>query len=177
MVKLCAPACFSPPLKLEPLGPMLVLYPSGRFLINSFALAVRAASPTISMLIFANRSLYPIFSATVLGKKLAKKNPKVTFLKVDVDELKTVSEKWGVDAVPTFLFLKEGKAVDKVVGAKKDELRTKVEKHAAAASRIDDTSRTGAIAKATATASNSATVTATTTSTAGATLTATPAAA
>ncbi|BBG94879.1 thioredoxin H-type 1 [Prunus dulcis] len=97
--------------------------------------------------------------------ELAKKNPKVTFLKVDVDELKTVSEKWGVDAVPTFLFLKEGKVVDKVVGAKKDELRTKVEKHDAAASRVDDTSHTGATAKATATACNSATATATATAT------------
>ncbi|CAB4268407.1 unnamed protein product [Prunus armeniaca] len=66
--------------------------------------------------------------------ELAKKNPEVTFLKVYVDELNTVSEKWGVDAVPTFLFLKEGKVVDKVVGAKKDELRTKVGKHAAVAS-------------------------------------------
>ncbi|BFG17733.1 hypothetical protein CerSpe_040070 [Prunus speciosa] len=104
--------------------------------------------------------------------ELAKKNPEVTFLKVYVDELKTVSEKWGVDAVPTFLFLKQGKVVDKVVGAKKDELWTKVEKHAADASSIDDTSRTGATAIATATASESATATAT--GTAAATPTNTP---
>ncbi|CAL8995647.1 unnamed protein product [Prunus brigantina] len=105
--------------------------------------------------------------------ELAKKNPEVTFLKVYVDELNTVFEKWGVDAVPTFLFLKEGKVVDKVVGAKKDELRIKVEKHVAAASRIDDdTTPTGATAIATATASDSATATAT--STAAATPTDTP---
>ncbi|XP_021831596.1 thioredoxin H-type-like [Prunus avium] len=106
--------------------------------------------------------------------ELAKKNPEVTFLKVDVDELKTVSEKWGVDAVPTFLFLKQGKVVDKVVGAKKDELQTKVEKHAADASSTDDTSRTGATAIATAKASESATATATGTAAATPTKTPTP---
>ncbi|XP_021831598.1 thioredoxin H-type-like [Prunus avium] len=105
--------------------------------------------------------------------ELAKKNPEITFLKVYVDELKIVSEKWGVDAVPTFLFLKEGKVVDKIVGAKKDELRTKVVKHAAVASPTDDicptrdTYPTGA----TATSSESATATCTATATSTATST------
>ncbi|CAL2233200.1 unnamed protein product [Prunus armeniaca] len=108
--------------------------------------------------------------------ELAKKNPKVTFLKVYVDELNTVSEKWGVDAVPTFLFLKEGKVVDKVVGAKKDELRTKVGKHAAVASPPDDscptsdTCPTGLTAIATATSTSSESATATCTATASPTV-------
>ncbi|KAI3521943.1 hypothetical protein L1887_11419 [Cichorium endivia] len=61
---------------------------------------------------------------------LAKKMPHVTFLKVDVDELESVAQEYEVEAMPTFLFLKEGKIVDKVVGAKKDELTGCVEKHA-----------------------------------------------
>lgn len=36
--------------------------------------------------------------------------------------------------MPTFLFLKEGKLVDKVVGAKKEELQLTINKHATAAS-------------------------------------------
>ncbi|KAK6938883.1 Thioredoxin domain [Dillenia turbinata] len=60
---------------------------------------------------------------------LAKKMPHVIFLKVDVDELKSVAEDWAVEAMPTFVFLKEGKIVDKVVGAKKDELQLTIEKH------------------------------------------------
>lgn len=51
---------------------------------------------------------------------------------MDVDELKTVAEDWAVEAMPTFIFLKEGKIVDKVVGAKKDELVLKVTQHVAA---------------------------------------------
>ncbi|KAL2497698.1 Thioredoxin H1 [Abeliophyllum distichum] len=61
--------------------------------------------------------------------ELAKKLPNVTFLKVDVDELKSVATDWAVEAMPTFMFLKEGKIVDKVVGAKKEELQQAIAKH------------------------------------------------
>uniref|UniRef100_A0A2P2JSD4 Thioredoxin H-type n=1 Tax=Rhizophora mucronata TaxID=61149 RepID=A0A2P2JSD4_RHIMU len=63
--------------------------------------------------------------------KLAKKLPNVTILKVDVNELRTVAQEWGVEAMPTFMFLKEGKTVDKVVGARKDELQQKIPMHLA----------------------------------------------
>ncbi|KAK7310932.1 hypothetical protein RJT34_08738 [Clitoria ternatea] len=71
------------------------------------------------------------FIAPILAE-IAKKLPHVTFLKVDVDELKTVAEEWEIEAMPTFLFLKEGKVVDKVVGGKKEELQLTISKHAAA---------------------------------------------
>ncbi|KAA3467027.1 thioredoxin H1-like [Gossypium australe] len=60
---------------------------------------------------------------------LAKKLPSVIFLKVDVDELNTVAQEWAIEAMPTFVFLKEGTIVDKVVGAKKDELLQKIASH------------------------------------------------
>ncbi|XP_059623551.1 thioredoxin H1-like [Cornus florida] len=68
------------------------------------------------------------FIAPFLGD-LAKKLPTVMFVKVDVDELKSVATDWAVEAMPTFMFLKEGKIVDKVVGAKKDELQQTISKH------------------------------------------------
>ncbi|XP_061356306.1 thioredoxin H-type-like [Gastrolobium bilobum] len=73
------------------------------------------------------------FIAPILAE-LAKKTPEVLFLKVDVEELKTVAEEWAIEAMPTFLFLKEGKLVDKVVGAKKEELQLTIAKHATNAS-------------------------------------------
>ncbi|MBA0703124.1 hypothetical protein Goari_026876 [Gossypium aridum] len=60
---------------------------------------------------------------------LAKKLPNVIFLKVDVDELNTVAQEWAIEAMPTFVFLKEGTIIDKVVGAKKDELQQKIALH------------------------------------------------
>ncbi|KAJ7953067.1 Thioredoxin [Quillaja saponaria] len=64
--------------------------------------------------------------------ELAKKLPGVTFLKVDVDELNQVAQDWAVEAMPTFMLLKEGKIVDKVVGAKKEELQQTIAKHISA---------------------------------------------
>ncbi|KAJ8764359.1 hypothetical protein K2173_006099 [Erythroxylum novogranatense] len=52
------------------------------------------------------RIIAPVFA------EFAKKLPNVIFLKVDVDELRTVAEEWKVEAMPTFVFLKDGKAVD-----------------------------------------------------------------
>ncbi|KAL6504426.1 hypothetical protein OROGR_026349 [Orobanche gracilis] len=63
--------------------------------------------------------------------EIAKKTPHVIFLKVDVDELQDVAAKYDVQAMPTFLFLKEGKEVHKIVGAKKEELQAKITEHGA----------------------------------------------
>lgn len=48
--------------------------------------------------------------------------------------IQSVATDWAVEAMPTFMFLKEGKIVDKVVGAKKDELQQTINKHLATAS-------------------------------------------
>ncbi|XP_039055678.1 thioredoxin H1-like isoform X2 [Hibiscus syriacus] len=70
------------------------------------------------------------FMAPILAD-LAKKLPHVTFLKVDVDELESVAQDWAIECMPTFIFLKEGRIIDKVVGARKDELQCKIENHLA----------------------------------------------
>ncbi|PWA90624.1 thioredoxin H-type 1 [Artemisia annua] len=69
------------------------------------------------------RVIAPVF------EELAKKFSGVVFLKVDVDELKSVAEEFKVEAMPTFVFLKNGKEVDRMVGANKDELPLKIDKH------------------------------------------------
>ncbi|KAL0285499.1 UNVERIFIED_CONTAM: Thioredoxin H2 [Sesamum angustifolium] len=60
---------------------------------------------------------------------LAAKYTDVDFVKIDVDELSDVSREFGVQAMPTFLMLKQGKEVERVIGAKKDELEQKIRKH------------------------------------------------
>ncbi|PIA52832.1 hypothetical protein AQUCO_01000599v1 [Aquilegia coerulea] len=73
------------------------------------------------------KTMSPVFD------ELANKNPNGIFLKVDVDKLQSVAIDWNVNAMPTFLFLKEGETVGKVVGANKVELQRKVEQHITAA--------------------------------------------
>lgn len=41
-----------------------------------------------------------------------------------------VAEEWQIEAMPTFIFFREGVVVDKFVGAKKEELLQTITKHA-----------------------------------------------
>lgn len=69
------------------------------------------------------RFISPIFT------EYAKKFTHVIFLKVDVDELVAVAKEFKVEAMPTFLFLKDGQEVDRVVGAQKKDLEAKISFH------------------------------------------------
>ncbi|KAL2532127.1 Thioredoxin H2 [Abeliophyllum distichum] len=60
---------------------------------------------------------------------MSSKYTDVDFAKIDVDELSDVAKEFAVQAMPTFLLLKQGKEVERVVGAKRDELEKKILKH------------------------------------------------
>ena len=53
--------------------------------------------------------------------------PEVVFLKVDVDENPETAAKYSVSAMPTFLFIKGGEIVDRLMGANPDRLREMIE--------------------------------------------------
>ncbi|KAF3324415.1 thioredoxin H1-like protein [Carex littledalei] len=71
------------------------------------------------------RIIAPVFA------EFAKKYPHVVFLKVDVDQLEAVAKEWEIEAMPSFIFAKDGNKVDKFVGAKKEEVQKRIELHAA----------------------------------------------
>lgn len=75
------------------------------------------------------------FSATWCGpcrfiepafKEMASRFADAVFVKIDVDELSEVARTWRVEAMPTFVLIKGGQEVSRVVGAKKDELERKI---------------------------------------------------
>ncbi|KAL3639126.1 hypothetical protein CASFOL_017033 [Castilleja foliolosa] len=72
------------------------------------------------------RFIAPVFA------EIAKKTTHVIFVKVDVDELEAVAKEYAVEAMPTFLFIKEGKEVDRLKGARKEDLQLKVTTHGGA---------------------------------------------
>ncbi|RWR77629.1 thioredoxin H2-like protein [Cinnamomum micranthum f. kanehirae] len=74
------------------------------------------------------------FMETTLNE-LAETYTDVVFVKIDVDELRVVAQEWGVESLPTFLLVKNGKEVDRIVGAKKDDLKNKIEQHRSNSSR------------------------------------------
>jgi len=53
----------------------------------------------------------------------------ITFAKVDVDEVEEAAQAYTVEAMPTFLFIKNGKEVDgleRLTGASKDRLLSSI---------------------------------------------------
>ncbi|TKY71575.1 Thioredoxin protein CXXS1 [Spatholobus suberectus] len=69
----------------------------------------------------------PSVAMNPVFKELASSYPEVLFLTVDVDEVKEVATKMDVKAMPTFLLLKDGAAVEKVVGANPEEIRKMID--------------------------------------------------
>ncbi|CAH9060037.1 unnamed protein product [Cuscuta epithymum] len=57
---------------------------------------------------------------------LADKYTSVKFLTVDVDNLAEFSNSWDIKATPTFIFLKEGRQMDRMVGGSKHELEKRI---------------------------------------------------
>ncbi|XAR53233.1 Monodehydroascorbate reductase (NADH) [Bertholletia excelsa] len=63
--------------------------------------------------------------------EFAAKYTDVQFIKIDVDESMHVANEFGFQSMPTFLLIKKGRVVDKITGARKEELQKKIEKHRA----------------------------------------------
>lgn len=70
------------------------------------------------------RLISPVYAS------LAGKYPNVVFLKVDIDEARDVASQWHVSSVPAFFFIKDGKEVDKIVGADKSSLERMIAQYA-----------------------------------------------
>ncbi|KAI4299237.1 hypothetical protein L6164_032715 [Bauhinia variegata] len=60
-------------------------------------------------------------------EELASSYPNALFLTVDVDEVKEVAKKMEVNAMPTFVLMKDGALVEKVVGANPEEIKKRVD--------------------------------------------------
>lgn len=53
----------------------------------------------------------------------------VVFIKVDVDEHPETAAKYSVSAMPTFLFLKQGEVIDRLMGANASRLQELIQEH------------------------------------------------
>ncbi|CAI5513074.1 unnamed protein product, partial [Closterium sp. Naga37s-1] len=82
----------------------------------------------------------------VVFGQLAVENPHAKFLRVEAEEVPELSETYSVSAVPFFVFLKDGKVVDRLEGANPPELAHKVALHIAAPSAATNFSAGGSAA-------------------------------
>ena len=58
-----------------------------------------------------------------LFQELSESMEDVVFIKVDVDENQETAAKYNVSAMPTFVFIKGGEVVDRLMGANPDRLQ------------------------------------------------------
>jgi len=61
--------------------------------------------------------------------ELSEKNKDAVFVKVDVDDAADIASHFGISAMPTFKFIKNGEIVDELQGANLPVLQAKVVKH------------------------------------------------
>lgn len=60
---------------------------------------------------------------------MAKSNPRVNFVKVDVDAMTNLSSKYSISAMPTIKFFKNGREIDTVRGADFGAISSLVSRH------------------------------------------------
>ncbi|CAL8075444.1 unnamed protein product [Calicophoron daubneyi] len=63
-------------------------------------------------------------------EELSKKYPNVKFGKVDVDVDEECSSEYKIECMPTFVFFKEGKEIERFSGADSAKLKAVIEKYA-----------------------------------------------
>ena len=50
--------------------------------------------------------------------EVEKENPNLTITRVDIDSDKDMVEQYNIQSVPTYIILKDGKEIDRIIGAK-----------------------------------------------------------
>ncbi|XP_028917204.1 glutaredoxin-3 [Ornithorhynchus anatinus] len=68
--------------------------------------------------------------------ELAKEHPQAAFAKLEAEAVPEVSEKYEISSVPTFLFFKDSRRVDRLDGAHAPELTRKVRRHLTSAAPL-----------------------------------------
>ncbi|KAK9925727.1 hypothetical protein M0R45_022995 [Rubus argutus] len=93
---------------------------------------LNAASRTsrLAILYFTATWCGPCRFISPLYTSLAEKYPKAVFLKIDIDAARDVAASWNISSVPAFFFVRNGKEIDKVVGADKAALERKIAQYA-----------------------------------------------
>lgn len=92
-------------------------------------MAAAAAQSRLVVLYFTAAWCGPCRFMGPVYESLAGRYPGAVFMKMDIDELGEVAQQWGISSVPAFFLLKDGKEVDRVVGADKAGLERKVALH------------------------------------------------
>ena len=94
------------------------------------ALLVQAGSQSqLVVLDFSATWCGPCKMIAPLFAELSEQYTNVVFLKIDVDDNPDTAAKYNVSAMPTFVFVKQGQVVDRLMGASPQRLQELIDEH------------------------------------------------
>ena len=65
---------------------------------------------------------FPCTMMAPVIERLAQKNPKVKFAKINVDDAPILANKYEISSIPCLVFFKDGEEVDRVIGGVSEDL-------------------------------------------------------
>jgi thioredoxin 1 len=66
----------------------------------------------------------PCLMMAPIIEDLAGKMKDVKFVKINVDDNKTIAEKYDIRSIPTLIFFKDGKVIERTIGGMDEEILT-----------------------------------------------------
>lgn len=91
--------------------------------------AIKEAGEKLIVIDFFATWCGPCRNIAPFVEKMAGEHADVVFLKVDVDEAEDCAATYGVDVMPTFIFLKNGNKIHDIKGASESKLREAITTH------------------------------------------------
>ncbi|KAF9903161.1 Glutaredoxin 3 [Linnemannia zychae] len=113
---------------------------------EDFAAVFQPTTSTVYALNFWAAWAPPCVQMNDVFEELASKNSNIKFIKIEAEKFPDISEEYEIAAVPSFVFVKEGKVVDRVEGANPPELSKVVAKYSKSPVASAHTSTNGASA-------------------------------
>ncbi|KAK3816798.1 MAG: putative thioredoxin-like protein [Linnemannia elongata] len=96
---------------------------------DDFSAVYQPTTSTVYALNFWAAWAPPCVQMNDVFEELASKNSNIKFIKIEAEKFPDISEEYEIAAVPSFVFVKEGKVVDRVEGANPPELSKTVAKY------------------------------------------------
>jgi len=105
---------------------------------GEFTPALEVASSSLVVIDFHATWCGPCLKIAPEYEKFATKYPAALFLKVDVDQCEDTAAKYGVTAMPTFIFIRSKVKIDTLTGGNPKALEEKIKQHLGSEDTSDD---------------------------------------
>eukprot|EP00921_Rhytidocystis_pertsovi_P026650 GHVQ01042990.1.p1 GENE.GHVQ01042990.1~~GHVQ01042990.1.p1 ORF type:complete len:199 (-),score=37.29 GHVQ01042990.1:427-1023(-) len=97
--------------------------------VEQFRQKIKANSDKLTVVQYSASWCGPCRQMKPIITKWSSDMPSVEFVSVDIDEQSVLAEEENIQHVPTFVLMKDGQAIEKLVGADTAKLKEAIDKH------------------------------------------------